>query len=86
MRLSASSAVAAALLPAVAVACDSCYGPINTVEHVRHVKRMQPGALDATYGPTRALEWGQLNVIHTVSLHQLASRRRSPFSVLLSPG
>lgn len=48
-------------------ACDSCFGPINRVEHVRHVKRMQPDANDATYGPTRgALEWGQLNFLHTV--------------------
>ncbi|EFX00037.1 phosphoprotein phosphatase [Grosmannia clavigera kw1407] len=69
MRLSASSAVAAALLPAAVVACDSCYGPTNTVEHVRHVKRIQPGAQEATYGPTRPLEWGQLNVMHTTDTH-----------------
>jgi hypothetical protein len=59
----------AAIFP-VASACgssgDSCYGPINHVEHVRHVKRMQPGALGPAYGPTRPLEWGQLNVLHTV--------------------
>lgn len=48
-------------------ACDSCFGPINRVEHVRHVKRMQPDANNATYGPTRgALEWGQVNFLHTV--------------------
>lgn len=61
----------AAVLP-TATACgasghsDSCYGPINHVEHVRHVKRMQPGAQGASYGPSRPLEWGQLNVMHTV--------------------
>jgi hypothetical protein len=61
----------AAVLP-TASACgasghsDSCYGPINHVEHVRHVKRMQPGASGASYGPSRPLEWGQLNIMHTV--------------------
>lgn len=61
----------AAVLP-TASACgaaghtDSCYGPINHIEHVRHVKRMQPGAQGASYGPTRPLEWGQFNVMHTV--------------------
>lgn len=39
-----------------AFACSSCYGPTNQIEHVRHVKRMQPGAANATYGPTRSLE------------------------------
>ena len=58
--------ILAALVPVV-FACDSCYGPINHVEHVRHVKRMQPGAQGASYGPTRPLEWGQLNFLHTVS-------------------
>lgn len=48
-------------------ACGSCFGPINKVEHVRHAKRMQPDAHNATYGPTRgSLEWGQLNFLHTV--------------------
>lgn len=60
----------AAILP-LASACgsgssDSCFGPVNHVEHVRHVKRMQPGAQGASYGPTRPLEWGQLNIMHTV--------------------
>jgi hypothetical protein len=58
-------AAAATLLP-VSLACSGCYGPANAVEHVRHVKRAQPGASDAAYGPTRPLEWGQLNFIHTV--------------------
>ncbi|ORY58770.1 phospho protein phosphatase [Pseudomassariella vexata] len=50
-------------------ACDSCFGPINRVEHVRQVKRMQSDAHNATYGPTRALEWGQLNFLHTTDTH-----------------
>ncbi|KAI1498475.1 Ser/Thr protein phosphatase family protein [Biscogniauxia marginata] len=50
-------------------ACDSCYGPTNHVEHVRHVKRMQRDAINATYGPTRLLEWGQLNFLHTTDTH-----------------
>ncbi|KAK0748587.1 hypothetical protein B0T21DRAFT_25171 [Apiosordaria backusii] len=63
-RLSA----AATLSPLAVLACDSCYGPIDehASKHVRVVKRMQPGALDARYGPTRPLQWGQLNVLHTV--------------------
>ncbi len=47
---------------------DSCYGPVNHIENVRHVKRMQPGALGPSCGPTRPLEWGQLNFLHTVRL------------------
>lgn len=72
----------AAVLP-TASACgaaghtDSCYGPINHVEHVRHVKRMQPGAQGASYGPTRPLEWGQFNVMHTVCCPLMASLRLS---------
>ncbi|KAK4169454.1 Metallo-dependent phosphatase-like protein [Cladorrhinum sp. PSN259] len=38
-------------------------------EHVRMVKRMQPGAQEAAYGPTRPLQWGQLNVLHTSDTH-----------------
>ncbi|PTB36439.1 hypothetical protein M441DRAFT_61918 [Trichoderma asperellum CBS 433.97] len=60
-----------ALLPAV-LACgsdNSCYGPTNTVEHVRHVKRIQPGAPNARYGPKAPLEWGQLNFLHTTDSH-----------------
>jgi len=67
-------------LLALSLACDSCYGPINHVEHVRHVKRIQPVAPEASYGPTRPLEWGQFNVLHTVcnmacrsSLHSVVS-------------
>ncbi|KJZ77027.1 hypothetical protein HIM_03348 [Hirsutella minnesotensis 3608] len=60
----------AALLSSV-IACgqDSCYGPIDTVEHVRHVKRMQPGAPGAVYGPKGPLQWGQINFLHTTDTH-----------------
>ncbi|KAL7947301.1 Metallo-dependent phosphatase-like protein [Trichoderma barbatum] len=61
----------ATLLP-TALACgsdSSCYGPTNTVEHVRHVKRIQPGAPNAVYGPKAPLEWGQLNFLHTTDTH-----------------
>ncbi|KAF4510344.1 hypothetical protein G6O67_002237 [Ophiocordyceps sinensis] len=60
----------AALLPAV-TACgkDDCYGPVDKVEHVRHVKRMQPGAPDAAYGPKAPLQWGQINFLHTTDTH-----------------
>jgi hypothetical protein len=65
----------AAIIP-LAVACgtdgESCYGPVNTVEHVRHVKRIQPGAPDAPYGPKSALEWGQVNFLHTVGTRTTA--------------
>jgi hypothetical protein len=50
-----------------ALACDSCYGPSSEVVHERHVRRMQPGASDATVDPKSPLEWGQLNFLHTVS-------------------
>jgi hypothetical protein len=65
MKVSGIISSLAAALPA-ALACDGCYGPINHVEHVRHVRRMQPGAPLPAYGPTRPLEWGQFNVMHTV--------------------
>ncbi|OAQ95111.1 ser/thr protein phosphatase family [Purpureocillium lilacinum] len=48
---------------------DSCYGPTNKVEHVRQVKRMQPGAPGAAYGPKGPLEWGQVNFLHTTDTH-----------------
>lgn len=64
----------AAILPgALGCGYDDCYGPIDKVEHVRHVKRMQPGAPNATYGPKAPLEWGQVNFLHTVS--KLSQRR-----------
>ncbi|PHH62939.1 hypothetical protein CDD81_6572 [Ophiocordyceps australis] len=59
------------LLPVPGALCcpDGCYGPINQIEHVRHVKRMQPGALEAAYGPRTPLEWGQVNFLHTTDTH-----------------
>ncbi|KAK4661891.1 uncharacterized protein QC763_0107680 [Podospora pseudopauciseta] len=64
-------AAATTLVPVVVLACDGCFGPIeeHVSKHVRVVKRMQPGALDASYGPTRPLQWGQLNVLHTSDTH-----------------
>ncbi|KAK4198166.1 Metallo-dependent phosphatase-like protein [Triangularia verruculosa] len=64
--------IAATTLAPLVLACDDgCYGPIDehASKHVRVVKRMQPGALDARYGPTRPLQWGQLNVLHTSDTH-----------------
>ncbi|KAI1761394.1 Metallo-dependent phosphatase-like protein [Hypoxylon sp. FL1150] len=51
------------------LACSGCSDSTSPIEHIRHVKRMQPGAINATYGPTRALEWGQLNFLHTTDTH-----------------
>ncbi|KAI1259335.1 ser/Thr protein phosphatase family [Xylariaceae sp. FL1019] len=65
---SAASALLLSWAPS-ALACEGCFGPTNHVQHVRHVKRMQPDALNATSGPTRALEWGQLNFLHTTDTH-----------------
>lgn len=68
MKSHATLAAVVSGLIAGSQACDSCFGPVNKVEHVRQVKRMQPDAFNATYGPTRgSLEWGQLNFLHTVS-------------------
>lgn len=65
------SGLLAAVAPSLVAACGedgapSCYGPRNNVEYVRQVKRMQPGAPNATYGPKGPLEWGQINFLHTV--------------------
>ncbi|KAI1165268.1 Metallo-dependent phosphatase-like protein [Nemania serpens] len=67
-RVGVVATLALALAP-TALACAGCYAPANHVEHVRHVKRMQPDAQNATYGPTRLLEWGQLNFLHTTDTH-----------------
>ncbi|KAI1336196.1 Metallo-dependent phosphatase-like protein [Xylariaceae sp. FL0016] len=69
MQYSVSIVSALAALVPFSQACGGCFGPTNHVEHVRHVKRMQPDALNATYGPSRALEWGQLNFMHTTDTH-----------------
>jgi hypothetical protein len=55
----------------VALACDSCYGPATKDIHVRNVRRMQPGAQNATTMPKGPLEWGQINFLHTVSFLSL---------------
>ena len=51
------------------LACDNCYGPQSDITFTRHVRRMQPSALNATVSPSRALEWGQLNLLHTTDTH-----------------
>ena len=66
MRPSIPLSIAAAAAHAVS-ACHSCYGPSSTVLHDRVVRRMQPGARNATVDPRAPLEWGQLNFLHTVS-------------------
>ena len=44
--------------------CENCLG-----EHVRNVRRMQPGAQNATVAPRGPLAWGQLNFLHTTDTH-----------------
>ncbi|KAK5991831.1 Secreted protein [Cladobotryum mycophilum] len=61
-----------AILVPLALACgdnSNCYGPSSAVEHVRQVKRMQPGAPGAVSGPKGPLEWGQVNFLHTTDSH-----------------
>lgn len=58
-----------AALATAAAACDSCYGPQNDVTLTRNVRRMQPDAQKAVDFPNRALEWGQLNFLHTTDTH-----------------
>ena len=53
----------------IASACDDCYGPFDLLQHSRLSRRMQPGALNATVSPSRPLEWGQLNFLHTTDTH-----------------
>lgn len=53
-----------------ALACESCNNPQGVpANHVRNVRRMQPDANNATDGPKRQLEWGQLNFLHTTDTH-----------------
>ncbi|KAJ3494038.1 hypothetical protein NLG97_g4341 [Lecanicillium saksenae] len=66
--------IAAVVSPSLVAACGqdaehSCYGPQNNVEYVRQVKRMQPGAPNATSLPKGPLEWGQINFLHTTDTH-----------------
>jgi 2',3'-cyclic-nucleotide 2'-phosphodiesterase (5'-nucleotidase family) len=68
-----SSTIFVSLLSLLAIpfslACDSCYGPTDLVTHERIVRRMQPDASGAAYGPTRELEWGQINFLQTTDTH-----------------
>ena len=63
------SLIAAGLQLATALACTSCYGPSDYVQHKRLVRRMQPEALNATTAPKGPLEWGQINFLHTTDTH-----------------
>lgn len=56
-------------LSSFASTCDDCYGPSDPIQHPRYSRRMQPEALNATIAPTRPLEWGQLNFLHTTDTH-----------------
>ncbi|KAL3421794.1 calcineurin-like phosphoesterase [Phlyctema vagabunda] len=67
MRSSSLLTLAATL--GLSAACDSCYGPSSAVVHERNVRRMQPGASNATSGPKAPLEWGQINFMHTTDTH-----------------
>ncbi|KAG0651225.1 hypothetical protein D0Z07_1945 [Hyphodiscus hymeniophilus] len=69
MRSSIFFKIVAAAAVGSVLACESCYSPANEVIHERHVRRMQPGAQDATVGPRAPLEWGQLNFLHTTDTH-----------------
>lgn len=51
------------------LACESCYGPSDYVQHKRLVRRMQPESLNATSKPRGPLEWGQINFLHTTDTH-----------------
>ena len=61
------SLISVALQPALT--CENCYGPRHDAAHVRNVRRMQPGAPNATALPRSPLAWGQLNFLHTTDTH-----------------
>jgi hypothetical protein len=63
-----SIALAALTIPSV-LACSDCYGPTDLVAHERVVRRIQPTAANASYGPSRPLEWGQINFLQTTDTH-----------------
>ena len=67
MRFLTIASLLAAAAPSLC--CDDCYGPHNMAAHVRNVRRMQPGAPNATSGPRAPLEWGQINFMHTTDTH-----------------
>ena len=53
----------------LASACSDCYSTQPSVIQTRHVRRSQPEALNATSGPKSALEWGEINFLHTTDTH-----------------
>lgn len=71
--LSALALLCIRALPALS--CESCESlwkrdpAADDIVLTRHVRRMQPDALNATSSPRAPLEWGQLNVLHTTDTH-----------------
>ena len=85
MRVFAAVSAAVVLL-SPALGCDDCYGP-NAGQHMRNVRRMQPDAQNASYGPKEPLAWGQINFLHTTD-SKMKERFAEPLSTganLLSP-
>lgn len=50
-------------------ACPSCEGEEESSVYPRVMRRMQPGALDATTKPRGPLNWGEINFLHTSDSH-----------------
>ncbi|KAF2672668.1 calcineurin-like phosphoesterase [Microthyrium microscopicum] len=53
----------------IAYSCEECAPTNKPVTQTRLVRRMQPGALNATSGPKSPLEWGQINFLQTTDTH-----------------
>ena len=66
---STSAVLAFASLLGNTYACESCEHPERDVVLTRNVRRMQPDAQNATSSPRAALEWGQINFLHTTDTH-----------------
>lgn len=60
---------AVSFLAVAVLACEDCSGPRSDGAQSRIVRRMQPGALNATGDHFAPLEWGQLNFLHTTDTH-----------------
>ena len=71
MHFSTFAAIASLAVPTLACGGDhSCYGPLkDDVVLTRNVRRMQPDAQNATTGPKKPLEWGQINFLQTTDTH-----------------
>ena len=68
MQLSAFLLAAACAYRALGCEAD-CGGSGRAAPAVRRVRRMQPDAEPAAAGPRGALEWGQINFVHTTDTH-----------------